>query len=296
MQQVSDIDLRLLQVFLTVIRCGGFAAAQPMLNIGQPTISEHMNRLETRIGARLCERGRGGFRLTESGHQVHQAALRLFNSIENFRHEISDLDNRLRGSLNIGIIDNTITNAASPLPAAIQRFNQRAPDVQIHIEIKPPSELEQSVLHSQLHAAIGPCSERTSGLDYQPIFEEKQLLYCGHKHRLFSLDSTRIKDIKNAKVVARGYMHTADLKVLGVDSSAAIIDNVEAQAMLILTGEYIGFLPTHYAAQWVAKKQLRPLLPDKLTYATTMALIIKSGGFRSPVLQAFLDELVGRTC
>lgn len=57
LQQVSDIDLRLLQVFLTVVRCGGFAAAQPILNIGQPTISEHMNRLETRIGVRLCERG-----------------------------------------------------------------------------------------------------------------------------------------------------------------------------------------------------------------------------------------------
>lgn len=71
MQQVSDIDLRLLQVFLTIVRCGGLAAAQPILNIGQPTISEHMNKLESRVGARLCERGRGGFRLTESGEQVH---------------------------------------------------------------------------------------------------------------------------------------------------------------------------------------------------------------------------------
>lgn len=293
MQQVSDIDLRLLQVFLTVIRCGGFAAAQPMLNIGQPTISEHMNRLESRIGARLCERGRGGFRLTESGQQVHQAALRLFNSIENFRHEISDLDKRLRGNLNIGIIDNTITNAASPLPGAIARFNQRARDVRIQIEIKPPNELEQGVLHSQLHAAIGPCLETSSGLDYQPIFDENQLLYCGHKHPLYRQGVINIDDIRRAKIVARGYMHAADLKILGVKSSAAIIDNVEAQAMLILTGEYIGFLPEHYAKQWVVKNEMHSLLPNKLNYATSMALIIKSGGFRSPVLQAFLDELAG---
>ena len=61
--------------------------------------------------------------------------------------------------------------------------------------------------------------------------------------------------------------------------------------MLILTGEYIGFLPTHHAAQWVTKKELRPLLAGQLNYATKMALIIKSGGFRSPVLQAFLEEL-----
>jgi DNA-binding transcriptional LysR family regulator len=293
MQQVSDIDLRLLQVFLTVVRCGGFAAAQPILNIGQSTISEHMNRLETRIGVRLCERGRGGFRLTEPGQQVHQAALRLFTSIEDFRHEISDVDKQLRGKLNIGIIDNTITNTASPLPLAIHRFNQHAGEVQIQIEVKPPLELEQSVLHGRMHAAIGPYPLRISGLDYHPLYEERQYLYCSNNHPFSSLTNININTIRSARIVARSYLHAADLKVLGVNSSAALIDNVEAQAMLILTGQYIGFLPSHYAEQWVLKNQLQTLLPNALHYESSMALIVKSGGFRSPVLQAFLDELIG---
>jgi DNA-binding transcriptional LysR family regulator len=293
MRQVSDIDLRLLQVFLTVVRCGGFAAAQPVLNIGQSTISEHMNRLETRIGVRLCERGRGGFRLTESGQQVHRAALRLFTSVEDFRHEISDVDKQLRGKLNIGIIDNTITNTASPLPLAIHRFNQRASEVQIQIEVKPPLELEQSVLHGQLHAAIGPYPLRISGLDYHPLFKEEQYLYCSNNHPFSSLIDINIKTIRGARIVARSYLHAADLKVLGVNSSAALIDNVEAQAMLILTGQYIGFLPSHYAEQWVLKNQLQTLLPEALRYESSIELIVKSGGFRSPVLQAFLNELDG---
>jgi DNA-binding transcriptional LysR family regulator len=100
-----------------------------------------------------------------------------------------------------------------------------------------------------------------------------------------------MKTIRSACIVARNYLHAADLKVLGVNSSGALIDNVEAQAMLILTGQYIGFLPSHYAEQWVLKKQLQTLLPNKLHYSSSMALIVKSGGFRSPVLQAFLDEL-----
>jgi DNA-binding transcriptional LysR family regulator len=276
-----------------VVRCGGFAAAQPVLNIGQSTISEHMNRLETRIGVRLCERGRGGFRLTESGQQVHRAALRLFTSVEDFRHEISDVDKQLRGKLNIGIIDNTITNTASPLPLAIHRFNQRASEVQIQIEVKPPLELEQSVLHGQLHAAIGPYPLRISGLDYHPLFKEEQYLYCSNNHPFSSLIDINIKTIRGARIVARSYLHAADLKVLGVNSSAALIDNVEAQAMLILTGQYIGFLPSHYAEQWVLKNQLQTLLPEALRYESSIELIVKSGGFRSPVLQAFLDELDG---
>ena len=291
LQQVSDIDLRLLQVFLTVVRCGGFAAAQPILNIGQPTISEHMNRLETRIGVRLCERGRGGFRLTEPGQQVHQAALRLFTSVEDFRHEISDVDKQLRGKLNIGIIDNTITNTASPLPLAIHRFNQRASQVQIQIEVKSPLEMGQSVLHGRLHAAIGPYPLHISGLDYSPLFEEKQYLYCSNSHPFSNLTSIDMDTIRSAQIVARSYLHAADLKVLGVNASAALIDNVEAQAMLILTGQYIGFLPSHYAEQWVLKNQLQTLLPNALHYSSSIELVVKSGGFRSSVLKTFLDEL-----
>jgi DNA-binding transcriptional LysR family regulator len=291
LQQVSDIDLRLLQVFLTVVRCGGFAAAQPILNIGQPTISEHMNRLETRIGVRLCERGRGGFRLTEPGQQVHQAALRLFTSVEDFRHEISDVDKQLRGKLNIGIIDNTITNTASPLPLAIHRFNQRASQVQIQIEVKSPLEMGQSVLHGRLHAAIGPYPLHISGLNYSPLFEEKQYLYCSNSHPFSNLTSIDMDTIRSAQIVARSYLHAADLKVLGVNASAALIDNVEAQAMLILTGQYIGFLPSHYAEQWVLKNQLQTLLPNALHYSSSIELVVKSGGFRSSVLKAFLDEL-----
>src|ERR1700680_543661 len=75
--QVQDTDLKLLRIFETIVRCGGFAAAQPILNIGASSISEYMSQLETRLGLRLCERGRAGFRLTEEGAELHAAAQRL---------------------------------------------------------------------------------------------------------------------------------------------------------------------------------------------------------------------------
>ena len=61
----SETDLRLLKVFRTVVDSGGFAAAQSELNIGTSTISSHMATLEQRLGAKLCQRGRVGFQLTD---------------------------------------------------------------------------------------------------------------------------------------------------------------------------------------------------------------------------------------
>ncbi len=65
--QLSDMDLRLLQVFKSVAECGGMAAAELELNIGTSTVSRHMKDLETRLGLTLCRRGRAGFRAHARG-------------------------------------------------------------------------------------------------------------------------------------------------------------------------------------------------------------------------------------
>lgn len=53
MRPLYSIDLKLLRAFDTVVRCGGFSAAQAMLNISQSMISEYMGQLEIRLGAKL---------------------------------------------------------------------------------------------------------------------------------------------------------------------------------------------------------------------------------------------------
>jgi DNA-binding transcriptional LysR family regulator len=75
--RVSDVDLRLLRIFQTVVNCGGFSAAEIDLGIGRSTISTHIGELEGRLGTRLCSRGRGGFALTARGKKIYEASLGL---------------------------------------------------------------------------------------------------------------------------------------------------------------------------------------------------------------------------
>ena len=75
--QLSDMDIRLLRVFKSVVECGGMAAAELELNIGISTVSRHIKDLETRLGLTLCRRGRAGFALTSEGEQIYAETLRL---------------------------------------------------------------------------------------------------------------------------------------------------------------------------------------------------------------------------
>lgn len=54
LNQLRDLDLQLLRLFVTVVESGGFSAAQGELGVGQSTISTQMAKLETRLGFRLA--------------------------------------------------------------------------------------------------------------------------------------------------------------------------------------------------------------------------------------------------
>ena len=103
--RVSGSDLRLLQVFDAVVRHGGFAAAAVDLNVSQSTISNHMTALEERLGFVLCQRGRGGFHMTEKGRAVWEAGRQLEKALQDFSTDVASVRGELRGELRIGILD-----------------------------------------------------------------------------------------------------------------------------------------------------------------------------------------------
>jgi DNA-binding transcriptional LysR family regulator len=65
----------------------------------------------------------------------------------------------------------------------------------------------------------------------------------------------------------------------------------EGIAFLILTGRFIGFLPDHYAAQWVEKKMMRALSPQRLHFSSKIAIVTRSGRRDNAILEKFLHSL-----
>ena len=117
--QVHDPDLHLLRLFVTVVEAGGFSAAQGVLGLSQPTISQRMAQLEARLGYRLCSRGKGGFRLTEKGELLLDAARGLLLNIEQFRQQANGVAGRLLGPVRIGMAENQDKAVSLKLAAAI---------------------------------------------------------------------------------------------------------------------------------------------------------------------------------
>lgn len=295
MGQLSDMDLRLLRVFKSVVDCGGMAASELELNIGTSTISRHIKDLETRLGLTLCRRGRGGFSVTAEGERIYQETLRLLSSADQFRSSVDDIHRNMGGQLNVAIHDKTATNPAAKIAEAITLFGERAPGVALNLHVAPINPIERGVLDGQFQIGIIPTHRSSDSLVYEDLFEESMLMYCGTQHPLFHGSHAKLDwdDIHSLPFAALGH-HSPNMKItreMRLSRKATGFDQ-EAIATLILSGRYLGFLPDHYAEGFASCKLMRVVKPKQFRYKCSFVGILRRSPQPSRVSLAFWECLL----
>ena len=290
MKRVSDLDLRMLRIFVAVTEAGGFAAAESHLNISTSTISIHMSNLEKRIGIRLCSRGRSGFRLTERGRVVYQETKQLLKTLDDYSGVLAGVKSLIAGRLAIGMVDGLVTHPQFPLADAIRQFNEIDNDVQIELRVASRQNLEHDVVEGVIHAAIGPFVREITGLRFVPLFRERHELYCGSGHPLFDASRRTIAKAEPSAypTVIRMYHADFDRARLKTVRGAASVVSMEAMLTLLLSGGYIGYLPAHFARPWVDKGRLTQIKRADLGYDSEHHFITKRGSRESSALESFV--------
>ena len=287
-------DLHLLAVFMTVAQCGGFAAAQVALNVGQSTISRQIGDLERRLGMRLCQRGRAGFRLTDEGQVVYEACQHLSTALESFRATVGALRGELVGDLSIAVIDNLATERGYPLADVLRAFRGRARQVHIHFHTLAPDEIERAVLENRVNLGIGVFHQHRPGLLYEALYDDPVELYCGSGHALFDRAPHAMgrDDLHAADLVHRAYLSERQVAPLTGDlQTTAAARQIEGVAFLILSGWHIGYLPVSYAERWVATGRMRSVAPETYRLNTKIELVTRRGVALTLVSQTFTDIL-----
>ena len=293
MRRLDNIDLRLLRVFVVLADAGGFADAQITLNLSQSTLSTHLSELETRVGGRLCLRGRNKFKLTDLGQATYDAARKLFLDIDDFQSRIAASGGGLTGRLKIGVSEGVFTSPQLGLQKIIARLMKPDFDVFIDLFLGTPSELEQRLANGDRDIVIGPLTQKSAGVIYRPYYQEPHFLYCGKDHPLFDRPDNSITQsvIDATRLSVRGYRQFDDLFRVGHPRAGATIIHMEAQLMLILSGHFIGFLPDHIAASWVQDNAMRAIKPRTYNFKSLHNIAFRERDAERPVIAAFLKCL-----
>ena len=294
MPQPMHVDLRLLMILRTIVECKGLASAQNMLNKSQSSVSASLGELEARLGLRLCNRGRSGFALTEAGRIVYEASHDLFDAVNRFSASTNAISDATRGILRIGAVDAIATNEQLPLANSLRRFKKHTKNVLVDFLNAGPEELEAQLLQGKRDIVLGPYFERYATLSYVPLYQERQSLYISKHHKLFNEGGATAnrQSLEGHAFVSRRYLHSSDLLRVGMSDPQAVVDTMEAQLILIQSGEYFGYLPQHYAQAWVNAGELQAIDEEAFNYDSHFYAVFMKQRIPNQLIKKFIAFLL----
>ncbi|MEK1893258.1 MAG: LysR substrate-binding domain-containing protein [Rhizobium sp.] len=124
------LDLTQLRSFVAVEQMGSFTLAAERLGLGQSTVSQHIQRLESAVGRRLLARDTHKVLLTTDGEALlshARAMLAIEAQVQSqFRGQ------KLRGNLRLGVSEDFVT---SQLPAVLEDFVRSHPSVDLELTV-----------------------------------------------------------------------------------------------------------------------------------------------------------------
>jgi DNA-binding transcriptional LysR family regulator len=293
-RKIADLTLRLLRVFDAVARAGSFTAAEVLLNKSKSSISMDIAALETRLGLKLCRRGRGGFALTEQGKEVQALSAELFRHLHEFRDRVGDVAERVGGEVSVVMDDNFPFGVQDELTGALRSFTAAHPDVFLTLLTSSPEQIAQLVLDGSADIGISAIPRSVPEVSLHALFEETMTLYCAATHPLFARPNSQISPSIVASydcvdVAARQSQVARNIaERMRIRARAGTI---HSRMLLILTGKFLGFLPEDFARRWVKRRAIRPLLPELLSYRHTCFAIVRRDAVLSAACHRFLQEL-----
>lgn len=293
----SAADLKHLAVFRAVAEHHGYPGAQTALHMSQSAISFHIKALEERVGFQVCRRGRQGFELTDRGRVVYERAKALLAQVEDFDSEMGELRMTATGTLRLGLVDNIISDRHLSMDEVVREFLRKNHRARLDIRVNSPDELALSTANGDLQLAIVPEMGQMEGLQYRRVYTELHSLYCADRHPLFHVpdDDLTLDSIAQHKFVVRPYANQRELAKFPGAEVGANASNMEAQAMFILTGFFVGTLPDHFAKHWLHEGRLRRLMPDVIQIQSPFCVVSRTDRRPSLIVRNFIQELVANS-
>ena len=168
---MTGYDPQLLATFLAVEQTGSFTRAAARLGIQQPTVSQHIRRLEQQAGRTLVLRDTHSVSLTADGEAMVGFARNILAACEQASTYFSG--SRPSGRLRIGIADDL---ALTRLPQILRDFRRDNPLVDYDLRVDQSGLLHQRLESDKLDVFIG---KRPSGEQRGQLVKRERLVWVG---------------------------------------------------------------------------------------------------------------------
>ncbi len=171
----SEMELRQLRYFVTIVERGSLSKASLALNIAQPALSTHVRSMELELGAKLLFRGAQGVRPTVAGETLLHHARAVLEQIEIARRDIAAQELEPSGEVRLGLPGTIGQIVSVPLILAVQRHY---PKIKLCIAEAMSGFVLEWVQDGHVDLAMLYVSVDDRKLQSSPILAEELRLFC----------------------------------------------------------------------------------------------------------------------
>lgn len=196
----EPMDVRDLQVFLSVAKHLNYTRAAEEVNLSQPSVSVRMRQLERDLGSKLFEQLGKKVALTVAGELLIPYATRIISAMEDIRHAVGELQGLERGSLRIGA---STTPGMYLVPQTIAHFKQRYPRIEVHLAVKDTRQIEEGIIQNEFDFGFVGGHLAGNEVDVFPWLTDQIVLVVAPTHPLARKKSVKSHDLKRERFILR---------------------------------------------------------------------------------------------
>ena len=268
------MNVSTLKIYCDIVRHKSFSLAAKENGISQSAVSQNVLQLERNLGAKLIDRSKRPFQLTEEGLVYYEGCRELVQRYFQVENEVRNLKGQLSGSVRVAAI---YSAGFAEISSCIQHFTRLHPACTVTLSYLHPHRVYTSVTEDE--ADLGILSYPTSRRDIAAIAwrDEKMVLACAPQHPLASLPRLAFRDLTGQNLIAfdaeLAIRREIDKYLREGNAEMQIVmsfDNAETIKCAVGLGDAVAILP-------------EPVLANELKAGTLIALNLPPPGLSRPL-------------
>ncbi|MBD8057735.1 LysR family transcriptional regulator [Cellulomonas sp. JH27-2] len=249
-----DLDVGSLRMLRAIADTGTITGAAEALGVGQPAVSQHVRRLERRLGTALLDRSGRSVRLTEAGEALARHGATVGAALRAATAEVQALTGLRSGRVRLVAFP---SSSATLVPRALVALRASHPGLSVTLDEAEPPEALRKLRSGECDVALafdypgvglGRGEDDLAGLVTRHLLDEPTLVALPASHPAAARDDLSLADLADEPWIAgcprcRGHL-LSSADACGFEPQIAYAtDDYVAVLALVAAGLGVALLP-----------------------------------------------------
>jgi DNA-binding transcriptional LysR family regulator len=294
-----DFDFRQLEIFCKVVELKSFSKAAHAVFLAQPSVSERIATLESRIGTQLLDRLGRQVVPTGAGKLLYKHACLLLDMKKHTCNEMQGFLGIKKGEIHIG--GSTIPGEYI-FPKILENFREKHPLVTVTLTVSDTSDIEKRVINGKFELGVVGSKSTSDNLICRELWKDELVLAVPTEHKWAGKKQVSFENLSKEPIILREtgsgtlkiikeYLKTPVAKDINSLNIVARLGSSTAVKEGIKSGLGISILSLRAIDTELNAGILKALKIENLTMLRKFYLIRDKRRNVSPLCNAMLDFL-----